>query len=274
MLAMGWPNLTCSRTRRIIVMQREALPHVVIGGAPRSGTTFLCELLAKHPGVFVARPFIPEPKVLLAPHPDDVAGFRQRYSEFFADAPVGSIRVEKTSNYFENDDARERFKRVLPDTQMIFMLREPVARAYSNWLWSTRNGLETLSFAEAVAAEGSRPSPFGPDRPHVRPYDYLTRARYGSFAEAWISAIGRERIAFFAFEKAIAEPESFVDELQATVGVDPLPWSRLRTGIVNANGLSDDPPDPQLVKDLRARLAPEMTRLASLTGLDISCWGY
>ena len=49
------------------------LPDIVIGGAPRSGTTFLCELLAKHPDVFIARPVIPEPKVLILPHPDDVA---------------------------------------------------------------------------------------------------------------------------------------------------------------------------------------------------------
>jgi hypothetical protein len=41
---------------------RVPVPDVVIGGAPRSGTTFLCELLAKHPSVYVAMPFIPEPK--------------------------------------------------------------------------------------------------------------------------------------------------------------------------------------------------------------------
>ena len=58
------------------------LPDIVIGGAPRSGTTFLCELLAKHPDVFIARPVIPEPKVLILPHPDDVAGYRARYEAF------------------------------------------------------------------------------------------------------------------------------------------------------------------------------------------------
>jgi hypothetical protein len=41
------------------------LPDIVIGGAPRSGTTFLCELLAKHPQIHVAQPFIPEPKICM-----------------------------------------------------------------------------------------------------------------------------------------------------------------------------------------------------------------
>ena len=136
---------------------RAALPDVVIGGAPRSGTTFVAELLAKHPGVYPARPIIPEPKVCLRPHTQGDAGFVSEYARIFADAPVGAVRVEKTSNYLENTAARERLARVLPATRFIFMLREPVARAYSNWKWSTRNGLETLPFAEAVALEGRRP---------------------------------------------------------------------------------------------------------------------
>jgi Sulfotransferase family len=35
------------------------IPDIIIGGGPRSGTTFLCNLLSKHPDP----PFIPEPKV-------------------------------------------------------------------------------------------------------------------------------------------------------------------------------------------------------------------
>src|SRR6185295_1534813 len=87
------------------------LPDVVIGGAPRSGTTFLAELLAKHPGVYIAQPIIPEPKVCLRPHPLGDAGYADAYAKLFADAPQGSVCVEKTSNYFENAAARERLAR-------------------------------------------------------------------------------------------------------------------------------------------------------------------
>jgi len=40
---------------------RALIPDILIGGAPRRGTTFLCDLLSKHPDVYVPRPFIPEP---------------------------------------------------------------------------------------------------------------------------------------------------------------------------------------------------------------------
>jgi hypothetical protein len=247
---------------------------VIIGGAPRSGTTFLCELLAKHPGVFVARPFIPEPKVLMTPHPDGDAGLLQRYAGFFAAAPPGAVRVEKTSYMLENDEARGRLARLLPDVKLVFILREPVSRAYSNWLWSRKNGLETLSFRDAIAAEGRRPSPLPPDREYARPFDYMARARYAQMAQAWIDAIGRERIAFYIFEDAIAQPEPFVAALQDFVGVERLSWDRLATGVVNANDPVPDRLDAATMGELRRRIAGEMRRFADITGLDVGIWGY
>ena len=55
---------------------------------------------------------------------------------------------------------------------MLFLVREPAARAHSIWLWSTGNGVETLSFAEAVELERrgvERTSPLGPGREDARP---------------------------------------------------------------------------------------------------------
>ena len=249
---------------------RAALPDVVIGGAPRSGTTFVAELLAKHPGVYPARPIIPEPKVCLRPHTQGDAGFVSEYARIFADAPVGAVRVEKTSNYLENTAARERLARVLPATRFIFMLREPVARAYSNWKWSTRNGLETLPFAEAVALEGRRPDPFGPEREAVRPFDYMLRGRYG--AADWYASFGRDRIRFFLFEEAMRDPASFVRALQEWIEIELLPWSYLKTGRVNATAPDPGGLDPALAERLRAEIRPEIEAFAALTGHDLSAW--
>lgn len=258
----------------MIEPRRAPLPDIVIGGAPRSGTTFLCELLAKHPDVFVARPFIPEPKVLMTPHPDGDAGLLQRYARLFDAAPPGTVRIEKTSYMLENDDARERFVRLLPQARVVFILREPISRAYSNWLWSRKNGLETLSFREAIAAEGRRQSPLPPERAYARPFDYMTRAQYARFSRSWISSIGRERIAFFIFEDAIARPDAFAARLQDFVGVDRLPWSALATGVVNANDPAPAGLDAQFAAELRQRIGSEMRRFAEITGLDVGVWGY
>jgi hypothetical protein len=257
------------------VTPRTTTPDVVIGGAPRSGTVFLCELLAKHPQVYVARPFIPEPKVCMTPHPAGDAGFLNRYAALFAAAPQHSVRVEKTSYYFENDEARERLTRLLPEARFAFILREPVARAYSNWSRSRAQGLETLSFEAALELEErTRPVPLPPDRAYARPFDYLARGRYGTFAQAWIDAVGRSRIFFCLFEEALATPDPFVEKLQKFVGVEALPWARIATGRVNAGEHDARAIDPALVARLRRRFVSEVERLAELTGLDVTVWGY
>lgn len=257
------------------VTARSATPDVVIGGAPRSGTTFLCELLAKHPQVYVAEPYIPEPKVCMTPHPAGDAGLLDRYASFFAEAPPQSVRVEKTSYYFENTAARERLARLLPEARFAFILREPVARAYSNWSRTRSQGLERLPFEKAVELdECSRPVPLPPDRSYARPFDYLTRGQYGTFAQAWIDAVGRSRIFFCLFEEAIAAPESFAESLQRFVGVDPLPWSRISTGRINTGEDDARTIDAALAARLRRRFAAEVEQLARLTGLDVTIWGY
>jgi Sulfotransferase domain len=249
-------------------------PDVVVGGAPRSGTTYLCELLAKHPQIYVARPFVPEPKVCLTEHPAGDAGLLARYAALFRNSPPSAIKIEKTANYFENENARGRLARILPQSKFIFILREPVARAYSNWLWSRKNGLESLPFADAIACEGLRPSPLPPERAYARPFDYMTRGRYGSLAEAWIHAFGRQRIAFFLFEDAIARPDEFVAMLQDFIGVSRRPWPELRTGRINATDPDESGLDRSLEAALRERITPEVRRFEEVSGIDASVWRY
>jgi hypothetical protein len=250
------------------------VPDVIIGGAPRSGTTFLAEVLAKHPDVHIARPLRPEPKVCLAPHPEGRSGYLRLYAGYFAEVPVGRVRIEKTTNYFENEQARGRLHDLLPNTKFLFILREPVARAYSNWLWSRQNGLETVPFLQAVFLEGQRPSPLPPEKSAARPFDYIGRGLYGSLAERWIEAFGRERIRFFLLEDALAEPDGFVASVQRFIEVRALPWCVLQTGKVNAWETDQAGIDSGLAEELRKFFAPEVRQFASATGVDVARWGY
>jgi hypothetical protein len=260
--------------KRLAVSTRIALPDVIIGGAPRSGTTFLCELLSKHPAVYVAKPFSPEPKVCMTPHLDGDVGILRRYADFFGGAPTSCVRIEKTSYYLENVEARERLLRIVPNAKYIFILREPVERAYSNWMRSRLNGLETLSFEQAVACEQSRRSPLPEHQAYARPFDYLARGRYGTFIKAWIHAVGRERVAVYILEAAVSEPTWFVKELQQFLGVGPLSWSALKTGPINSITRGPEGLSQKTATSLRKKMYPEVELLAKVTGVDVSVWGY
>jgi hypothetical protein len=246
----------------------------IVGGAPRSGTTVLAELLDRHPQIRMARPLIPEPKVFLT-DAGSPAAFRERYRAFFDPSDRDLIRGEKTANYLESDSAPALIRATLPDVRMLFLFREPLERARSNWRWSRRNGLETLSFVEAIEREGQRADPFPPARAYAKPYAYLERANYGAFARRWISALGRGRVAFFLFEDLVGrERERVVRDALEFVGADPCDLGPLPTEIGNETDAAADELDAGTHAQLRERLRPLVEDFAATTGLDVGRWGY
>jgi hypothetical protein len=248
-------------------------PTFIIGGAPRAGTNFLCHALERHPDVYLARPYLPEPKVFMGPEqPWDV--YAARYAAFFA--PAGGRRAlgEKTTYYLENEACCALIGRHLPAVRVLFILREPVARAYSNYLWTRKNGLESLPFDEAVRLEGRRASPLPPERDYARPYDYVVRGRYDVFAERWYAALGRQRVAFFLYEDLVTMPEPVLARIQAFIGVPVKPLNAEDLGVINSASQMGPPLDLALDRALRERLAPHVRRFAALTGVDVGRWGY
>jgi hypothetical protein len=250
------------------------VPDFLIGGAPRSGTTALAEQLDRHPQIHMARPLIPEPKVFMT-DAGSPAAFRERYRAFF-DANHGDlIRGEKTSYYLESDPAREWIGATLPNVRIAFTVREPLDRAQSNWRWSRQNGLETLSFGDAIAKEAERVNPLPAERSYARPFAYLERADYGDFARRWFKTLGRDRVAFFLFEDLVsAEGHHVVRQMLEFIGADPCDLGSIPTGIGNETDAAADKLDPDLRERLRDRLRPLVEDFASTTGVDVGRWGY
>lgn len=249
------------------------LPTFIIGGAPRSGTTYLTEALDRHPQVTMARPFVPEPKVFMGSRqPLDV--YLQRYCALFGGAAQTPARGEKTSYYLESAGACDLIHQVVPDVRILFIVREPVARAYSNYLKTRKGGLETLSFEEAIALEGRRPSPLPPEKDYARPFDYLTRGDYCSFARPYYDKFGPDQIRFMIYEDIVVRPRQFWKEIQVFLGLHEVSFEELDVGVVNSAKEVGPSIDPEMERRLRDRMAPLVQQFASLTGLDLSQWGY
>lgn len=255
-------------------MAEPLLPTFVIGGAPRSGTTYLAHALDSHPQVTMAKPYVPEPKVLMTAAPD-AAAYRARYEPFFEDADRERARGEKTSYYLEFEPAARLFDEVLPEAKILFLIREPVGRAYSNWLWSRQNGLEDLPFAQAVAVEGKRPSPLPPERAYARPFDYLTRNDYHGFARRWLDALGPERVRFWLYEDLTGDRGAEqLTQIQEFIGVEPRELAVPDELVVGARH-SGPPLDAALERELRERMRPGVQAFGRLcNGLDLSAWKY
>ena len=118
------------------------LPEFIIGGAPRSGTTWLYTLLDRHPGVYMAKPAKPEPKFFLV---DSLVreGARLLLAHMVCRRRhAGRDAGEKSTDYLESAPAADRIARDLPGVRLVFILREPVSRAYSNYLWTKMEQLD------------------------------------------------------------------------------------------------------------------------------------
>jgi hypothetical protein len=123
------------------------LPTFLIVGAMKAATDTLREVLRGHPEVFVAPG---EPMFFLA---EDAAERMADYAHTFEGVTVERAIGEKSPGYCYAPAVAERIRAVLPEVRIVFMLREPVARAYSNYWHRVLQGAEPLEFAQAVARE-------------------------------------------------------------------------------------------------------------------------
>lgn len=246
------------------------LPDFVVGGAPRCGTTWLTTALERHPDLWMAKPLRPEPKFFLV---DELyaEGVEEYSRRWFSDAPAGARLGEKSTNYLESAVAAERMARHLPGVRLVFVLREPVARAVSNYRWSVSNGMEHEDFASALAAEEQRGSTLDPALRYARPHSYVSRGRYAELLAPWLERFSREQVGVFRFEDLVREPASTLAAIHRHLGVEPRPELAGEVEGINAS-TADADIDATALAELRAYYAPLNQQLAVLLGEQFRPW--
>lgn len=246
------------------------LPSFVIGGAPRSGTTWLARALDEHPDVWMSKPLRPEPKFFLV---DDVYanGLDWYADKWFAAAPPGAVVGEKSTNYLESSSAAARLGSDLPDAKLVFVLREPVARAWSNYRWSVMNGMETEDFETALHLEAERERTLPTELRYARPHAYFSRGCYARLLTPYFEHFERKQIHCLRFEDLVADPVSTVSAVQEFLGVPPLPASIDLSADTNA-ATKVDPLEPRLATQLAERYREHNQALAKMLGPSFETW--
>ena len=247
------------------------LPEFIIGGAPRSGTTWLYALLDRHPDIEMAKPLSPEPKFFL--RDDEYAKGLAYYSQkWFAGIDPSKVAGEKSTDYLEHAESAVRIAKDLPQVKLIFILREPVSRAYSNYLWSKMNGLETEDFATALRLEAQRERELPVKWKFTRPFSYFSRGLYADLLEPYINRFMEHQLLVTRFEDIVERPETLAEQVQRFVGVAPRPQDAVGLGVVNPSEQDGGGLEDAVAGELRARYAEPNRRLATMLGPSFQMW--
>ena len=248
------------------------LPDFIIAGAPRAGTTWLYMLAHRHPQLAMAKPMVPEPKFFLV---DDLwrRGIDYYSSHWFDSLPAGRVVGEKSANYLESPVVAERIHRVLPRVKLIFLLRNPVDRAYSNYLWSRQNGLEVESFERALALEEQGEQELSPGLRYARPHAYFSRGLYARHLARFFDYFPREQVLLLRHEDIMVRPDYVAALFQSFLGVPEIPG--LARGLGRINATKTPSPEP-LPEPLKRRLAEQYraanASLATLLACNFDTW--
>jgi Sulfotransferase family len=299
------------------------LPDFFVIGAPKAGTTALHAALAGHPQLHLSS--VKEPKYFLGDdHPSRrVAGpgdahsarewvwQRDRYEALFADAPAGTLRGESTPFYLYDLDAHRRIARAVPDAKLVAVLRDPVDRAYSNWMHLWSDGLERVAdFATACRLEDER---IAAGWGHF--WHYRRTGLYGDQLAHLFTCFPREQVHLLRYRDLVDQPRETLDGICTFLGVatghapdvprensrpfvrpglktrtvapivrlgaavgsrfPPQAWRRASTPLLRLLQ-SQDAPRPRLAVDTRRELvdffADDIWRLGRLTGNDYTDW--
>ena len=142
-------------------------PNFIIAGFPKCGTTSLHHYLNEHPQIFMPSQkelhFFtikilsklktgPKDKIVKETQIDS----SEKYLRHFKKAKNETAIGDASPSYINYPSEFSKIKKYLNDPKLIIVLRDPINRAYSNYLHLKREQRETLSFKEAIYAEDKR----------------------------------------------------------------------------------------------------------------------
>ncbi len=150
------------------MINETTLPNFLIIGAAKAGTTALHEYLQQHPQIYMT----PTKETNFFAFEGEEINFQgigdellkdfsitdlSTYQEQFAGVTTEKAIGETCPSYLYYPQAATRIKQYIPDARLIVILRNPVTRAYANFLHTIRDDREPhKDFALALQDEPNR----------------------------------------------------------------------------------------------------------------------
>ena len=193
------------------------LPDFFTLGAPKAGTTSLFNYVAQHPNVFSSK--FKETRFFL----DDriyKRGEEDMLSRFYKGANSYELICDGTPAYLANSNIVapriQELYRNHAEPKFIVVLRNPVDRAWSNFLHRKRNLVEKMTFENAIADELNRRK----SEPTAIFKRYVEGGMYGEQLERWFSYFPRENFKILFYEDMTRSMSDALSEIFEFLGLN------------------------------------------------------
>lgn len=198
-------------------------PHFLVIGAYKSGTTALHHYLRAHPEIFI--PQRKEPNFFafagqVGPfsYPAAEGSVRERtnYDRLFLGAQANQKIGEVSPAYLTVPSSCARIHEEAPEVRLIAILRNPIERAYSDYLMYRRDGLEHEgSFLDALRRQADRDISVDPTS------HYISTGFYFEQLAPYFKTFRRDQIHVPLHEDMSNDRDGVLRNIFEFIGVDP-----------------------------------------------------
>lgn len=173
-------------------------PSFIIPGAGKSGTNSIRSYLNEHPQIYFCR--AKEPNFFA--HAYDQG--EDWYEGLFSGAGDASATGEASTHYFWYPESASRIHEYNPEMRLVFSLRDPVRRAYSDYTAKLSRAGEASSFRDVVDNDTT----------------LLAHSRYHTNLKRYLDVFPREQIHVIVFDDFVSDRNSVLAGICGFLGVD------------------------------------------------------
>lgn len=189
----------------------------IIAGAAKSGSTSLIQYLDQSPDISCLVTLSDGNEINFFSKDRIYKKGLKWYESLFAHLDTDKIIGEKSASYMSSEAAPERIFKAIPGVRLIFILRNPVDRAYSHYRSNIQKGTEFFSFEKALKAEAKRIKRGGFFRNN---YSYKQRSMYYDQISRFLNYFPREQMHFLLLEELNADPAKELAKICEFLNVD------------------------------------------------------
>ncbi|MGI0014250.1 MAG: sulfotransferase family protein, partial [Nitrososphaera sp.] len=196
---------------------KERWPNFFIVGAPKAGTTSLYYYLKKTPGIFMSS--VKEPNYfacnIVASSTFDVITNKHEYLGLFRNSDKHIAVGEASVCYLWDPSAPMLIKASVPDARIIILLRDPIERAFSDYLMRKKYGGDNASFYTELVLDSLRTEKlFGSCAL------YVELGMYYEQVKRYFEHFGRDRVMVIIFEEFIKNKQDTLKNVLSFLGID------------------------------------------------------